>query len=258
VDAHLLLQKHDAIATLVLNRAEKRNPISLDMWTRLPVLLADAAGDDTVRVLIVRGAGELAFSAGADIGEFGREHADAAGARRYLAAADAAERALAAFPKPTIAMIHGFCVGGGAGLALACDFRFADTRARFGIPQARLGVVYGLEGSRRLVDLAGPAVARHLLFSGEPLDAPRAHEVGVFDRLEAPEALEAATLAYATLLASRSQVAIRASKRILQRIAAGQREDDASTAALRDAAFDSDDYREGVRAFLEKRAPVFD
>lgn len=255
--AGLRVTKRGAVATLLIDRAEKRNPISYAMWTALPGLLAEVAHDDAIKVLVVRGAGDVAFSAGADIGEFDRTRADPAGARAYDQATHTAERAMAGFPKPAIAMIHGYCIGGGAGLALACDFRFADTRARFGITPARLGLVYGLAATRRLTDLAGPAVARHLLFSGLHLEAQRAYDVGLFDRLEAPEALEAATLAFAELLCTRSQVSIRASKQLLQRIAAGQLEDDAHTQALRDAAYEGDDYAEGVRAFLEKRPPVF-
>ncbi|MFN2322629.1 MAG: enoyl-CoA hydratase-related protein [Trueperaceae bacterium] len=254
----LTVAKRGAVATLVLNRPEKRNPISFAMWSALPGLLHDVANDDAIKVLIVRGAGDVAFSAGADIGEFDRYRADPAGARAYTEATHVAERAMASFSKPTIAMIHGFCIGGGAGLALGCDFRFADTNARFGITPARLGVVYGLSATRQLTDLVGPAVARHVLFTGLHLEARRAFDVGIFDRLEAPAELEAKTLEFAELLCSRSQYSIRSSKQILQRIAAGQLEDDAETLALRNAAFDGGDYEEGVRAFLAKRPPVFE
>lgn len=255
--AGLRVTKRGAVATLRFDRAEKRNPITLAMWSALPGLLEDVASDDAVKVLVVRGAGDLAFSAGADLDEFERVRADPAGARAYDEATHAAERAMAGFPKPAIAMIHGHCIGGGASLALACDFRFADVRARFGIPPARLGVVYGLPATRRLTDLAGPAVARYLLFTGLHLEAQRAYALGIFDRIEAPEELEAKTLEFADLLCSRSQVSIRASKQILQRIADGQMEDDAHTRALREDAFAADDYAEGVRAFLEKRPPAF-
>jgi enoyl-CoA hydratase len=254
---HLLLERRGAVATLILNRAAKRNPISYDMWSRLPDLLSGVANDDDVKVLIVRGAGEAAFSAGADIGEFERYRADAEGARIYNEATHHAERALTLFPKPAIAMVHGFCIGGGAELALGCDFRFADTNARFGITPARLGIVYSLTATKQLTDLAGPAVARHILFSGLHLDAQRAYEVGIFDRLHAPEELEKQTTEFAELLCSRSQYSIRSSKEILQRIAAGQVEDDAYTLKLRNDSFDGEDYKEGVRAFLEKRPPVF-
>ncbi len=254
---HLVLEKRGAVATLILNRAEKRNPISHDMWSRLPDLVQAVADDDAVKVLVVRGAGRLAFSAGADLGEFERARTDAATARAYDEATDRAGRTLASFPKPAIAMIHGFCLGGGAELALACDFRFADTNARFGIPAARLGLVNSLAAAKSLTDLAGPAVARHVLFTGLHLDAPQAHAAGLFDRLHAPDELEPATLSFAELLCSRSQYAIRSSKAILLRVAAGQVDDDEVTRRLRHGAFDGADYAEGVRAFLEKRPPVF-
>jgi enoyl-CoA hydratase/carnithine racemase len=258
VTAGLRLERTGAVATLLIDRAEKRNPISFAMWAALPGLLEDVAQDGAIKVLVVRGAGAVAFSAGADLGEFDRTRADAAGARAYDEATLEAQRAMTAFPKPAIAMIHGFCLGGGAALALACDFRFADAHARFGIPPARLGLVYGLAATRQLTDLVGPAVARHLLYSGLHLEAQRAFEVGLFDRVVAASDLEPETRAFAELLCARSQTSIRASKRILQRIAAGQLEDDDETRALRDGAYDGPDYAEGVRAFLEKREPVFE
>jgi enoyl-CoA hydratase/carnithine racemase len=258
VSDHLVLERRGAIATLLLNRAEKRNALDLDMWSRLPDLVLDVADDDALKVLVVRGAGRLAFSAGADIGEFDRSRTDAESARAYDDATQRAERAVARFPKPTIAMIHGFCLGGGAELALACDFRFADENARFGIPAARLGLVNSLTATKALTDLAGPAVARHVLFTGLPLDARQAHAAGLFDRLHDPDDLEAATQAFAETLCALSQYALRSSKAILQRIAAGQVEDDDVTRKLRHDAFTGADYAEGVRAFLDKRPPVFE
>lgn len=255
---HLVLRKDGAIATLLINRPDKRNPISFAMWKALPGLVEEVEGDQDVKVLIVRGAGDKAFSAGADISEFERYRADSAGARVYNEATHVAERALAGLSKPAIAMIHGFCIGGGAEIALACDLRFADTQARFGITPARLGIVYSLTATKQLSDLAGPAVTKYILFSGEHLPARRAYEVGVVDELLAPEDLEVRTLEFAELIASRSQYSVRSSKRIVQKIQAGQTEDDDETLRLRNDSFDGDDYKEGVRAFLDKRQPVFD
>lgn len=255
---HLVLRKDGAIATLLINRPDKRNPISFAMWKALPGLVEEVEGDQDVKVLIVRGAGDKAFSAGADISEFERYRADSAGARVYNEATHVAERALAGLSKPAIAMIHGFCIGGGAEIALACDLRFADTQARFGITPARLGIVYSLTATKQLSDLAGPAVTKYILFSGEHLPARRAYEVGVVDELLAPEDLEVRTQEFAELIASRSQYSVRSSKRIVQKIQAGQTEDDDETLRLRNDSFDGDDYKEGVRAFLDKRQPVFD
>lgn len=255
---HLLLEKDGAIATLLINRPDKRNPISFSMWKALPDFVDRVERDDDVKVLIVRGAGEKAFSAGADISEFETYRADAAGARVYNEATHIAERALAGLTKPSIAQIHGFCIGGGAEIALACDLRFADTNARFGITPARLGIVYSLTATKQLTDLAGPAVAKYILFSGEHLRAQRAYETGVVDELLAPDALGTRVREFAELIASRSQYSVKSAKRVVQKIQAGQVEDDEETLRLRNESFDTADYKEGVRAFLEKRPPVFE
>lgn len=256
-DDHLVLSKDGAIATLAINRPDKRNPISFAMWKALPGLVAEVENDDEVKVLVIRGAGDKAFSAGADISEFRTYRADSEGARVYNEATHVAERALANLSKPAIAMIHGFCIGGGAEIALACDLRFADTNARFGITPARLGIVYSLTATKQLSDLAGPAVTKYILFSGEHLQARRAYEVGVIDELLEPDQLEERTYEFARLIASRSQYSVRSSKRIVQKIQAGETEDDAESLKLRNDSFDGADYEEGVRAFLEKRAPDF-
>jgi enoyl-CoA hydratase len=257
MQGELYLEKNGPVATIVINRPEKRNPISFSMWRALPALVADAEGDDAIRVLVLRGAGEAAFSAGADISEFDRYRADSEGARLYNEATHLGERALAGFSKPSIAMVRGFCIGGGCELALACDFRFSDTTGRFGITPARLGIVYSLTATKQLVDLVGPAMAKYILFSGQHIAAERALEVGLIDELLAPEELSARTREFAELLASRSQHSIRSMKRIIGRITAGQTDDDEETIAMRNDSFDTADYKEGVRAFLEKRPPRF-
>lgn len=254
---HLVLSKDGAIATLRINRPDKRNPISFAMWKALPDLVAEVENDDAIKVLVVRGAGDKAFSAGADISEFETYRADSEGARVYNEATHVAERALAGLSKPAIAMIHGFCIGGGAEIALACDLRFGDSNARFGITPARLGIVYSLTATKQLTDLAGPAVTKYILFSGEHLHARRAYEVGVLDELLEPDELEARTYAFAELIATRSQYSVRSSKRIVQKIQAGETEDDEESYKLRNDSFDGADYKEGVRAFLDKRPPNF-
>jgi enoyl-CoA hydratase/carnithine racemase len=255
---HLVLKKDGAIATLVINRPDKRNPISFAMWQAIPSFVEDVENDDAIKVLIIRGAGDKAFSAGADISEFETYRADSEGARVYNEATHVAERALAEMTKPSLAMIHGYCIGGGAEIALACDLRFADTNARFGITPARLGIVYSLTATKQLTDLAGPAVTKYILFSGEHLHARRAYEVGVIDALLEPEKLAARVLEFGELIASRSQYSVRSSKRIVQKIQAGHVEDDEETLRLRNESFDRADYKEGVRAFLDKRPPVFE
>jgi enoyl-CoA hydratase/carnithine racemase len=246
-----------AVATLVLNRPESRNAIRLGMYEALPGLIAEIEADRSVKVLVVRGAGAKAFASGADISEFREVRADAESARAYNERVAAAERALEGLSKPTIAMIHGYCIGGGCGLALSCDLRFADERARFGITPAKLGLVYSLESTKRLVDIAGPAQAKWILMSGQQIDAARARELRLADAVMPAEDLEKHTYEFAELLCERAQYSVRATKTIVGRILAGQVEDDDETRKLRNSSFDTDDYAEGVRAFLEKRPPRF-
>ncbi|HEY8449313.1 MAG TPA: enoyl-CoA hydratase-related protein [Bacillota bacterium] len=253
----LYLIKEPPIATLVLNRPDKRNALTLGMWQAIPGLVREVEGDAAIKVLIVRGADERAFAAGADISEFETLRTGVEKAEAYNRATAEAETALATLSKPTIAMIQGFCIGGGCSIALSCDFRFADTTARFGITPARLGLVYGLPSTKRLVDVVGPSHAKYILFSGRQIDAQRAYEIGLINELHAPEDLVAKTLEFARTLCDNAQFSIRSTKRIIQRILEGQFEDDEETARLRHESFATDDYREGVRAFLEKRKPRF-
>jgi enoyl-CoA hydratase/carnithine racemase len=253
----LLVERDGAVATLVLNRPDSHNAITLDMYQELPRALGEIDADPAVKVLVVRGAGQRSFASGADITEFREVRSNAEGARRYNRAVADAERALEGLSKPAIAMIHGYCIGGGAGLALACDLRFADERGRFGITPAKLGLVYSLESTKRLVDLAGPAQAKWILMSANHVGAERALQLRIFDEVVPVEELAGMTYEFAELLCTRAQLTVRAVKQIVGRIAAGQAEDDDETIELRNASFDTDDYAEGVRAFLEKRAPEF-
>jgi enoyl-CoA hydratase len=254
----LLLTRDEAIATLVLNRPAKHNALTLGMWRSLPQILRDLETDAAVRTLVVRGAGDEAFAAGADISEFATVRADAAGAREYSAAVAAAERALATFPCPTIALIHGFCVGGGLEVALACDLRWAGRTARFGITAARLGIVYSLTATRRLARLVGPSHARDLLYSGRLIDSEEAQAIGLVNMVCAPESLDAQTYEYARLLTRQAPLSQRGAKRMLQYLEGDAEMTEADLAAFVTHSYESDDYREGVRAFLEKRPPRFD
>ncbi|OLT42458.1 enoyl-CoA hydratase [Saccharomonospora sp. CUA-673] len=253
IDGFTLTRDGD-VARLTLSRPAKMNAITHEMWSAVPGIVADVDADPAVRTLVVTGEGEH-FSAGADIGEFRDLRATPEGVAAYDKAVDAAVDALTGMTKPSIAMIRGNCIGGGCQLSVACDFRFAAPDARFGITPAKLGIVYHFESTRLLVELVGPAQARHLLLSGNLVDAARAREIGlvtdVFDDLDARTAEFAATLA------SRSQTSVRGINRIIGRIVAGQTAPDADTEALRDGAARSADYAEGVAAFLERRAPRF-
>lgn len=253
----LILDRAGAVATLTLNRAQTHNAINLGMYEAIPGLIESVAKDPEIKVLVLRGAGEKAFASGADISEFREVRGDADSARAYNERVAAAEQAIEGLEKPTIAMIHGYCIGGGLGLALACDLRFADDRVRMAITPSKLGLVYSLESTKRVVDLVGPSRAKWILMSGQQMRGARVLELGLADELTTPEELEAMTYEFAELVCSRAQFSVRSAKTIVGRVLAGQLTDDEFTTELRNSSFDTDDYAEGVRAFLGKRAPSF-
>ena len=254
----LLLTRDGAVATLTINRPERLNAMSYAMFLQFPKLLDEAKAMPGVRALVLRGAGTRAFSAGADISEFETTRTTREQAAAYDDAVLAAEEAFAAFPAPTIASVHGHCYGGGCGLAIACDIRFAAAGARFAITPAKLGLVYQLRGTKRLVDLVGPSRAKIILMSGVDYSAAEARAFGLVDDVYPdPDALDAAVRDFTALLAARSGVTQRAVKQTVARILDGATHDDESHARLRESALSSPDYAEGVRAFLERRPPVF-
>lgn len=253
----LLLVRRGAIATVVLNRPERRNAVNQAMWRALPALMAAIEADPAVRVTILRGAGGT-FSAGADIAEFAEVYADAGAAERYNELVRAAQKAFRDLPRPTLALVEGACVGGGCGLALACDLRFAAADARFGITPAKLGLAYSLPDTLQLVEKVGAAAAKDLLFSARLIGAPEALAISLVDRVAAPDALEAEAQAYAENLAALSQTTIRTAKTMVNAASDALAEELAPRfKALFDAAFTGADFAEGRSAFLEKRPPNF-
>jgi enoyl-CoA hydratase/carnithine racemase len=257
VSDQILVQRAGAVATVVLNRPQSHNAITIDMYRELPSVLAGLDADPEVKVVVLRGAGRKSFASGADISEFERERGDAEKARNYNEHVAAAERALAAMAKPTVAMVHGYCIGGGMGLALACDLRFADDRSRFAITPAKLGLVYSLESTKRVVDLVGPSRATWILVSGLQIEAEHALPLGLVDEVLPADDLEQRTYEFAALVTTRAQFSVRMGKEMVRRVLAGQLHDDEETVAIRNSSFDTGDYAEGVRAFLEKRPPRF-
>lgn len=252
----LSLEKHGKIAELLIDRPNKRNAFTQEMWEMFPDLLADAMDDDAIRVLMVKASqAETAFSAGADIAEFATGAKDPAWRKSNQAAIRKVQHDLARAPKPTIAVIDQDCIGGGCGIAIACDIRVAGPAARFGITPAKLGLVYSLHDTKLLVDLVGPAQAKRILFTGRLLGADEAREIGLVTILA--DDPHARALDMAESMASVSSHSQRMSKEIIRRILDGQADDDAETAAQFDAAFEGEDFAEGVSAFLEKRKAEF-
>ncbi|MFF8097361.1 enoyl-CoA hydratase/isomerase family protein [Streptomyces sp. NPDC016675] len=244
MEPQLLHRVTDSVATVVVHHPAKRNAMTAAMWRALPPLLDALAGDPAVRALVLTGAGAT-FCAGADISTL-RESAEEA-----QGLAVRAEEALASFPKPTLAAVRGHCVGGGAQLAAACDLRFAEETALFGVTPAKLGVVYPASSTRRLVSLTGPATTKYLLFSGELIDAQRALRTGLVDEVLPEGGLGERVDRFARLLVSRSQLTQAAAKEF----ANGRTDRDAYWTAQ---ARGSGDTAEGVAAFLERRQPRFD
>ncbi|GLZ33365.1 enoyl-CoA hydratase [Lentzea sp. NBRC 105346] len=254
VSEFLELTTAGPVATVTINRPAKRNAMSHEMWSALPGLMDAVAQDDSVRVLVIRGGDH--FSAGADIAEFSTLRRGAEGAAKYGAAVHAGERAIAELGKPTIAAVHGFCVGGGCEIALACDLRLAADDARFGITPAKLGIVYNFTSTKQLVDVVGPAWAKQILFSADLIDAATALRIGLVNEVHPPAELDGRVKELAETIASRAQVSVRGAKEIVNRITDGGHEDLAVEALYAEAAH-SADYAEGVTAFLEKRPPRF-
>lgn len=241
------------IATLTVDSPGKRNAMSAAMWAQFAPVLSDLAGDPKVTVLVVRGAGND-FSAGADIADL---DAILTGESDGGVMTEA-ENALAAFPKPTVAIIDGYCVGGGWEIAAACDLRICSDRSTFGITPSRLGIVYPSSGLRRIVSIAGPAVAKHLLFTGELIDATQTLEWGLVTKVLPSMGFWDAARDFTLMLASRSQYSIRAMKEIVDALAHDDTGDaDTDAAVARWLATPSEDRAIGVTAFLRKERPDF-
>lgn len=254
---NIRLTRDGAIAFLALDRPDKRNAVTQAMWEAIPGRVADATAMPGVRVLVLLSATPGMFSAGADIGEFSQFAKDAHWQATNRAAIRAAQQALTRAEMPTLAIIDGDCVGGGCGLALACDMRIASSRARFGITPAKLGLVYPLHDTKLLVDLVGPGQAKRMLFTGTLIGAEEALHIGLVEKLVGVDDLDASMRDLADVVAANSPFSTRAIKRVVRRILDGVSDDDADSAALFDAAFRGSDFVEGVAAFKAKRAPVF-
>lgn len=254
---HLYLQREGDIGRLVIDRPAKRNALSLAMWRAIPPLLEKVENDPALKVLIVQGVDDSAFAAGADIGEI-EEHAGSEElAWKFMDAVHLAETAVGRCSKPVIAMIRGDCIGGGIEIALACDLRFAQVGSRFGIPPAKLGLVYSLASTARLVQLVGPGLARDYLFSGRLFDSAEARAAGLIDREIAADVILEETRAYAEALCRRSQWSIRAAKAVIRAALAGEQSESDEIRRWRGGSFLGPDLREGVRAFHERRAAEF-
>ena len=252
------IDRDGTLAWLVFDHEERRNAITAEMWQAIPSLARELDEDDSVRVVVMRGAGEVAFVSGADISEFEESRTgDAAAA--YDLRNDTAFAALAAIRKPVLAMVHGFCIGGGCAISLTADMRFAAEDAIFGIPAARLGLGYQASGLETLVRTVGFPAAREIFFTARRFNVDEALQMGLVNRVFAKAELEAAVREIAQNIAENAPLTLRAAKVAFAEVAkaAPERDTDAISEAL-SRCFSSEDYAEGVRAFLEKRRPKFE
>lgn len=254
----IYLEKRGEIGVMVLNRPSKLNALNTDVWTGIKRITDQVADDTNIKVMVVKGVTSAAFSAGADISEFSKIHATEESMKASEAITRAAFDGVADLVKPIIAMVSGYCFGGGCALALACDVRYADRSAKFRIPPARLGVAYTLRETKRLVDLVGPSKAKEMLMGAKVIEAEEALACGLATRLFDASELEAETFDFADSLCGLSQFTIRAVKTIIAEISAGATDENAVSRKLRADAFAGPDYKEGRAAFLEKRQPRFE
>ena len=253
----LEITRDGGVVTLRLTRPDKHNAISFAMWSALARVMPVLAADDDVDVVVLAGTPGGPFSAGADISEFSTLRAEPVGAAAYGAAVAAGEGALIDFPKPTIAHVEGFAIGGGTQLAVACDLRVCDAAARFAITPAKLGIVYGLPSTARLVEAVGAAWARWILLTGDQLDAAAALRIGLVHEVLPAGEVAARVQVLAATLASRARVSLLGGKELIARAARGEVAHDTRVQELYDTSLHSPEYAEGVAAFLAKRPPDF-
>jgi enoyl-CoA hydratase len=257
-EGKILLEANDGIGTITFNNPGKRNAMSLEMWEGFGDALAELRDDPAVRVVILAGAGGKAFVSGADISQFEKERHNAEAAEQYSRRSSASRALLADYPKPTIACIRGFCIGGGMQVAMSADIRIAAQGSQFGIPAAKLGIAYGFDGLKHLVSLVGPSWARLLMFTGMRIDAAEALRIGLVDRVVPADELETSVQEIAATIAGNAPLAIAAAKLTIAEIFKdAEHRDMAAIKAIGDRCMDSEDFREGRRAFMEKRKPLF-
>jgi enoyl-CoA hydratase/carnithine racemase len=252
----IIARKDGAIGWLIFNNPERRNAVSLDMWQAIPGVLGDFGADDAIRVVVLAGAGDKAFVSGADISQFEKQRSTAETVAHYDEIGEKAQTALKNFDKPVIAMIRGYCIGGGLNIANLCDLRIAADDARFGIPAAKMGLGYRASSMKNLVDVVGKASALEIMITARQFTAEEAKQMGLVHKVVPVAALEQATREYCDMIAANAPLTIRSAKRIIREVARNDYDAAACSTWVKEC-FDSDDYREGRRAFMEKRKPVF-
>jgi enoyl-CoA hydratase/carnithine racemase len=250
-------RRDGAIGWLIFDNPERRNAVSVEMWEAIPQVLGDFAADAAIRVVVLTGAGDKAFVSGADISQFEKVRSSAEAVERYEQIGERAQASIAGFEKPVIAMIRGYCLGGGLNVANLCDLRIAAEDARFGIPAARMGLGYRASSMKKLLDIVGKSAALEIMITARQFSAAEALAIGLVHQVVPVPELETATRAYCEMIAANAPLTMRAAKRIIREVSEGAGYDAAACEAWVKECFASEDYIEGRRAFMEKRKPVF-
>jgi enoyl-CoA hydratase len=258
ITSKMIAEKDGPIGHIIFNNPARHNAVSLDMWEAVPKILDDYEADDRIRVIVLSGAGGKAFVSGADISEFKEKRATEEAAAAYSRISEGARKRIEETPKPTIAMIRGYCIGGGVGTALACDMRIAAEGSRFGIPAAKLGLGYAYDGIKKLIDLVGPACAREIFYTARQFSGEEALRMGLVNQLVPDGELESYVRNYCEMIAANAPLTVRSVKIIVAEALKDERARDMALAKrVVEECFASEDYAEGRTAFMEKRKPVF-
>jgi len=254
----MLSRKEGHVGYVIFNNPERRNAVSLEMWEATARILDDFGTDKDIRVVVLTGAGDKAFVSGADISRFENERANEEAVARYNRTVERANTAIYEYPKPTIAMIRGFCIGGGVGLALSCDLRICSQDSRFAVPAAKLGLGYPFHGLKKLVDVVGIAFAKEIFYTARQFDAEEARLMGLVNRVVPAAELEAYVGSCARTIAENAPLTIAATKFTIGEVVKDETKRNLARAdEMVKQCFESRDYTEGRRAFMEKRRPVF-
>jgi len=254
----VLSRKEGGVGYVVFNNPERHNAMSLEMWAETGRIMDEFKNDDALRVVVLTGAGTKAFVSGADISRFGSERATEEAVAHYNETVEKASLALYSYPKPTIAMIRGYCIGGGLGIAMCCDLRIAADHSTFAVPAAKLGLGYGHSGVKRLMDVVGPSFTKEIFYTARQFKADEAVTMGLINRVVGDAELESYVKKYAETIAGNAPLTIKALKTVVQELVKDESKRDVKAMeATVNACFKSKDYIEGRNAFMEKRKPVF-
>ena len=254
----MLSRREGRVGYVIYNNPERHNAVSLDMWEAAVGMLDEYRNDNNISVVVVTGAGGKAFVSGADISRFDKERSGEEAVARYNAIVEKSYAAFHEFPKPTIAMIRGYCIGGGMGLATCCDLRICTDGSKFAVPAAKLGLGYGYPGLKRLVDIVGPSFAMEIFYTARQFTAAEALTMGLVNRVVPDGELEKYVKDYADMIAGNAPLTIKAVKAtVAEVVKEDSKRNLKHSADLVEACFKSRDYEEGRKAFMEKRKPVF-